>query len=73
VPEDAVHGALDEQYKELKKDAVVPGFRKGRAPIKLLEKRFGKDIIEQVKLKLLASASDAALKDNEIAALNDPI
>jgi trigger factor len=72
VPEDAVHGALDEQYKELKKDAMVPGFRKGRAPIKLLEKRFGKDVIEQVKLKLLASASDAALKDNEISALNDP-
>jgi trigger factor len=72
VPEDAVHGALGEQYKELKKDAMVPGFRKGHAPIKLLEKRFGKDIIEQVKLKLLASASDAALKDNEISALNDP-
>jgi trigger factor len=72
VPEEAVHGALDEQYKELRKDAMVPGFRKGRAPIKLLEKRFGKDVIEQVKLKLLAGASDTALKDNEISALTDP-
>lgn len=72
VPEDAVHAALDEQYKELRKDAMVPGFRKGKAPIKLLEKRFGKDVIEQVKLKLLADASQAALKDNDISALNDP-
>ncbi|HSW44233.1 MAG TPA: trigger factor, partial [Phycisphaerae bacterium] len=72
VPEEAVHAALDEQYKELRKDAMVPGFRKGKAPIKLLEKRFGKDVIEQVKLKLLADASQAALKDNAISALNDP-
>jgi trigger factor len=72
IPEDAVHGALDGQYKELRRDALVPGFRKGKAPIKLLEKRFGKDVIEQVKLKLLADASQAALKDNDIAALTDP-
>jgi len=72
VPEETVHGALDGQYKELRRDATVPGFRKGKAPIKLLEKRFGKDVIEQVKLKLLSDASQAALKDNDITALNDP-
>jgi len=72
VPEESVHGALDDQYKELRKDAFVPGFRKGKAPIKLLEKRFGKDVIEQVKLKLLADASQAALRDNDISSLRDP-
>ncbi|MDO8302851.1 MAG: trigger factor family protein, partial [Sedimentisphaerales bacterium] len=72
VPVEAIKAALDEQYKELKNDAAVPGFRKGRAPIRLLEKRFGKDISEQVKLKLLASASEAALKDNNIQQIGDP-
>jgi len=72
VPEEAVKKAMDEQYENLRKDAVVPGFRKGRAPRRLLEKRFGKDTSEQVKLKLLAEASEAALKDNELDVLRDP-
>lgn len=72
VPAEAIKAALDEQYKELKGEAAVPGFRKGRAPIRLLEKRFGKDISEQVKLKLLATASESALKDNNIQQIGDP-
>jgi len=72
ISEEKVKAALDEQYSDLRKDAVVPGFRKGRAPMRLLEKRFGKDVGQQVKLKLLVDASDAALKDNDIDVLVDP-
>jgi len=72
VPADAIKNALDEQYGSLRKEAVVPGFRKGRAPRRLLEKRFGKEVADQVKLKLLADASDSALKDNQLDVLRDP-
>jgi trigger factor len=72
VPAEAVHEKLDEKYKELRRDAVLPGFRKGRAPIRLLEKRFGTDITNQVKLELMATASEEAIKDNEIDSLRDP-
>ena len=72
IPSEKVHHKLDEKYKELKKDAEIPGFRKGRAPIRLLEKRFGTDIRKQVKLELLVDASEAALKDNCINTLGDP-
>jgi trigger factor len=72
IPEEAVKNATEEQYETLRKGAIVPGFRKGRAPRRLLEKRFGKETNEQVKLKLLADASDSALKDNEIDVLRDP-
>ncbi|MBN2317221.1 MAG: trigger factor family protein, partial [Sedimentisphaerales bacterium] len=56
IPEAKIKKVTDEQYEELGKEAVVPGFRKGRAPRRLLEKRFSKEIGEQVKLKLLADA-----------------
>ena len=72
VPEEKIKEALADQFNELKRDAVLPGFRKGRAPMRLLEKRFGGDVSMQVKLKLLADASDAAIKDNEIDVLGDP-
>ncbi|MHC5184537.1 MAG: trigger factor [Planctomycetota bacterium] len=72
VPAEVVHGKLDEKYKELRKEAVVPGFRKGRTPIRLLEKRFGTDITQQVKLELMATASEEAIKNNDIDSLRDP-
>ncbi|MBW7990730.1 MAG: trigger factor [Planctomycetes bacterium] len=72
IPEEAIKMATDEQYKTLRKDALLPGFRKGRAPRRLLEKRFGKDTTEQVKLTLLAEASESALKDNELDTLGEP-
>lgn len=72
IPEEAIKNATDEQYNSLRKEAMVPGFRRGRAPQRLLEKRFGKEITEQVKLKLLADASEAAIKDNQLDVLRDP-
>ena len=71
IPEETIKSATDEQYNELRKDALVPGFRKGRAPRRLLEKRFGKETTEQIKLKLLAEASESAIKDNEIQAIGE--
>jgi trigger factor len=72
IPEESIKEAIDEQYKELGREAVLPGFRKGRAPRRLLEKRFGKETSEQVKLKLLAESSEAAIKDKELDILGDP-
>jgi len=72
IPEETIKNATDEQYEKLRKEALVPGFRKGRAPRRLLEKRFGKETTEQIKLTLLADASELALKDNELQTIGEP-
>jgi trigger factor len=72
ILEEKVQEMLKGDYDELRKESVLPGFRKGRAPIRLLEKKFGEDLSKQVKVKLLADASDAAIKDNEIDMMGDP-
>jgi len=72
IPQESIKNATDEQYKNLRKEALVPGFRKGRAPRRLLEKRFGKETTEQVKLKLLADASESAVKDNKLQTIGEP-
>jgi len=72
IPEEAIKMATDKKYENLRKEALVPGFRKGRAPRRLLEKRFGKDTTEQVKLTLLAEASESALKDSKLDTLSEP-
>lgn len=72
IPAEKITKAVDEQYEQLRKDAIVPGFRKGRAPRRLLEKRYGKESSEQIKLKLIMDSSEAAIKDNNINSLGEP-
>jgi trigger factor len=72
IPGETITKATDEQYETFRREALVPGFRKGHAPRRLLEKRFGKDVNEQIKLKMLADASEAAIKDNKLDILREP-
>ncbi len=72
IPEETIINVTDEQYRSLREEALVPGFRKGRAPRRLLEKRFGKETSQQIKLKLIADAVDSAIKDNELDVLGEP-
>ena len=72
ISQEKITKAADEQYRELGKEALVPGFRKGRAPRRLLEKRFGKETTEQIKLTLLSDASKAAIEDNKLQTIGEP-
>lgn len=72
IPEKTIKASLEEQFQDIKRDAAIPGFRKGRAPMRLVEKRFGNEIGLQVKLKLLADASQAAVDANDLDLLGDP-
>ncbi len=72
VPAEVIKETLDEQYNELRRDAEVPGFRRGRAPLRLLEKKYGSDIKKQVKLKLLAQACEEITEDEKLDTLGEP-
>jgi len=72
IVQEKITKATDKQYEELGKEALVPGFRKGRAPRRLLEKRFGKETTEQIKLTLLADASKSAIEDNKLQTIGEP-
>src|SRR6266568_6232058 len=43
IPKERVAEKIAEQFKELRQGAHIPGFRKGRAPQKLIEKKFSSD------------------------------
>jgi len=72
ILEEKIKETIKGDYNELRLEAIVPGFRKGRVPMRLLEKKFGEELTKQVKIKLLADASDSAVKDNELDMIGDP-
>lgn len=73
VPQATVDERMSEQFAELKREADVPGFRKGHAPMKLVEKRFASDVGEQLKSQLISSAYLAAVEKEELKPLGDPL
>jgi len=73
IPRATIDERLDEQFSELKRDAVVPGFRKGRAPLKLIEKRFGSDVGDEMVSKLVGSSYLAAVEKTDLKTLGDPL
>jgi trigger factor len=62
VPRSRIDGKFNELYGELATTALVPGFRVGRAPRRLIEKRFGKDVTHDARNALIGQSLGAALK-----------
>lgn len=73
VPRDTLDGQVSEQYDELRREAMVPGFRKGRAPRRLLEKRFGTEVNETLVQQLVGTGYLAAIDKTELKVLGDPL
>jgi trigger factor len=57
VPVEQVDKALQQAYKQVVRQVTLPGFRKGKAPRKLLESRFGVEIFYEDALDILLNES----------------
>jgi trigger factor len=72
IPAEAVSEKIEESVATFASEAALPGFRKGRTPRKLIEKKFGKNIREDTKSQLVASAYSQAIEDNDLRVLGEP-
>jgi trigger factor len=72
IPEDRIKEKLAEQFKELRSQAAIPGFRPGHAPQKLIEKRFATDVKDQVRRTLVSESYEQALEKNNLNVLGEP-
>lgn len=69
VPADIVKKRLDEGYRDLNRQVQFPGFRKGKAPRNMLEKRFGSDIANDVAQTLADEAVREAVSEHDLQLL----
>ncbi len=72
ISEGAIAEKLKTAFGELHRDATLPGFRKGRAPRRLLEKKFGGSLRNTIKEQLIADAYSKAVEQENIAVLGEP-
>jgi trigger factor len=63
---------LNDAYSELMPSANVPGFRIGRAPRKLVESKFRKEVGEQIKGSLLLDSLSQISDEQKFTAISEP-
>ncbi|MFP4660821.1 MAG: trigger factor [Halanaerobiales bacterium] len=73
VDKTRVNAALDKAYKKVVKDVSIPGFRKGKVPRRVLESRYGKDVLHRDAFDfLIPRAYSEAVQAAEIDPIDQP-
>lgn len=73
IPKDSVSKATDEVLGEMAQTATLPGFRKGKAPQKLVEGALNPDHVrENILKKLLPQAYSEAVQEHKITPIMNP-
>jgi len=73
IPADVVEGEIQKALKEIQKKAKIPGFRPGKAPLSIIEKKFGQDAISDVLEKLVSESYKKAIKEANLKPLLPPV
>ena len=73
VPAEAIESEIKRGLNEAQKMARIPGFRPGKAPMHLIEKKFGKEIEADVLEKIIPEYYLKAIKEADITPVSRPV
>ena len=73
IEKDDYQGEVDKTLKNYRKQANIPGFRKGQAPIGMIKRQFGAQVKMDVINKMLGEKLNGYIIDNKIAMLGNPL
>lgn len=72
ISRDDIVALQSESVSELAEKAEVPGFRVGHAPHKLIEKKFRKELLGEVKQKVLLASLEQVSEEHSLDPINEP-
>lgn len=72
IPRTEIERYFQNEFADLVQTAYVPGFRVGKAPKKLVEKRFKKDVADRVKSALVVDALSRVNDGSELTPISEP-
>lgn len=72
IPAETVDQQLGLSLDTLINEAALPGFRKGRAPRRLVEKRFGSAMRGEAKKQLASAAFSQAVEEHKLRIIGEP-
>ncbi|MBL4702239.1 MAG: trigger factor [Phycisphaeraceae bacterium] len=72
VSEESIAARIEESFDQLSTDADIPGFRRGYAPRKLIERRFGSSVKDDVRARLISESYSKAIEDEKLDVIGEP-
>jgi trigger factor len=72
IPAEVVDAAFAETYHKYSKEAKIPGFRPGKAPLSVIKSRFNDAIRDDVLNDLIRQSYPAAVKEQNLAVASMP-
>jgi trigger factor len=73
IPSDVIEREIAGSFEKLKQKVRIPGFRSGKAPVSLIEKRFGKEVEAEVIEKLVPEYYNMALREASLNPVAMPV
>jgi len=72
ISREEIEAKMNERFIELEREAQVPGFRPGRAPRRLVEKRFHDAVKDETGAKLLSDSFAKAIEEQKLEVIGEP-
>ncbi len=72
IPKEDVTKELEKAYRNLKSSVNLKGFRPGKVPMSILERRFGKQVHAEVSGELIQSSYGKALGEADLTPVGEP-
>jgi trigger factor len=72
IPADVVEREIKASLEKVRLNAKIPGFRPGKAPMSLIEKRFGKEIEAEVLDRLIPEHLTSAMREAAVTPVTMP-
>ncbi len=72
IPLQNYQKALKTYYKKLGNEVNIPGFRKGKVPQAMLEKRFGPEVKKEVLTQLVSDSIAEAIEEKGLKTIGEP-
>lgn len=72
IPAKSIDTRLSDALSALAGEAAVPGFRKGKAPRGLIEKKFGANLLNEARGQIMSDAYQRALDENKLRPISEP-
>jgi trigger factor len=72
IPSDVIEKEILSSVEKLRQRVKIPGFRPGKAPVNLIEKRFGKEIEAEVLEKIVPEYFTMAIREADLKPIDMP-
>lgn len=72
IPSEVIKSEFDTAYNRLRATVRIPGFRPGKVPLALLEKKFGRDVNAQVMEKIIPEFYSKAIQEAKLEPVSYP-